>query len=66
MLILYREVLEIKLLWLDNVIQAKAPKKLPVVLTVSEVQAVLSRLSGSHLLIALLLYCGEVRLMEGM
>lgn len=35
---------------MDNVTQAKAPKKLPVVLTVSEVQAVLSRLSGSHLL----------------
>ena len=57
-------MLEIKVPWLDNVIQAKAPKKLPVVLTVSEVQAVLSRLSGSHLLIASLLYGGGMRLME--
>jgi integron integrase len=64
LLFLYREVLEIKLPWLDNVTQAKAPKKLPVVLTVSEVQAVLSRLSGSHLLIASLLYGGGMRLME--
>ena len=63
-LFLYREVLEIQLPWLDNVTQAKAPKKLPVVLTVAEVQAVLSRLSGSHLLIASLLYGGGMRLME--
>jgi integron integrase len=63
-LFLYREVLEIQLPWLDNVTQAKAPKKLPVVLTVAEVQSVLSRLSGSHLLIASLLYGGGMRLME--
>lgn len=63
-LFLYREVLEIQLPWLDNVTQAKAPKKLPVVLTVAEVQLVLSRLSGSHLLIASLLYGGGMRLME--
>lgn len=64
LLFLYREVLEIQLPWLDNVTQARAPKRLPVVLTVSEVQAVLSRLSGSHLLIASLLYGGGMRLME--
>ncbi|NNM80172.1 MAG: integron integrase [Gallionella sp.] len=63
-LFLYREVLEIQLSWLDNVTQAKAPKKLPVVLTVAEVQSLLSRLSGSHLLIASLLYGGGMRLME--
>lgn len=64
LLFLYREVLEVKLPWLDNVIQAKAPKRLPVVLTVSEVQAVLSRLSGTHLLMASLLYGAGMRLME--
>ncbi len=64
LLFLYREVLEIKLPWLDNGTQAKAPKRLPVVLTVSEVQAVLSRLSGTHALIASLLYGGGMRLME--
>jgi integron integrase len=63
-LFLYREVLEIQLSWLDNVTQAKAPKRLPVVLTVSEVQAVLSRLTGTHALIASLLYGGGMRLME--
>ncbi len=64
LLFLYREVLEIQLPWLDNVTQAKAPKRLPVVLTVSEVQAVLSRLNGAYLLIASLLYGGGMRLME--
>jgi len=63
-LFLYREVLEIQLPWLDNVTQAKAPKRLPVVLTVSEVQSVLSRLTGTHALIASLLYGGGMRLME--
>lgn len=64
LLFLYREVLEIQLPWLDNITQAKAPKRLPVVLTVSEVQSVLSCLKGTHLLIASLLYGGGMRLME--
>ncbi len=64
LLFLYREVLEIQLPWLDNVTQAKAPKRLPVVLTIAEVQSVLSRLNGTHLLIASLLYGGGMRLME--
>ncbi len=64
LMFLYREVLEVQLPWLDNVIQAKAPKRLPVVLTAAEVQAVLLRMRGSHLLIASLLYGGGMRLME--
>jgi integron integrase len=64
LLFLYREVLEIRLPWLDNITQAKAPKRLPVVLTVSEAREVLSRMNGSHLLIASLLYGGGMRLME--
>ncbi|ARU32890.1 integrase [Sulfuriferula sp. AH1] len=64
LLFLYREVLEIQLPWLDNVTQAKAPKRLPVVLTVSEVQAVLSRLPGTHALVGNLLYGSGMRLME--
>jgi len=64
LLFLYREVLEAELPWLDNVQQAKAPRRLPVVLTVAEVQAVLSRLAGTHALIARLLYGTGMRLME--
>jgi integron integrase len=66
LLFLYKEVLEIDLPWLDNVTQAKAPKRLPVVLTQSEVQAVLSRLDGSMWLIASLLYGSGLRIMEAL
>lgn len=38
LLFLYRHVLEIELPWLDNVTRANRPKRLPVVLTRSEVQ----------------------------
>ena len=64
LLFLYREVLEIALPWLDNVTQAKAPKRLPVVLTVKEVQAVMAGMSGTHALIARLFYGSGMRLME--
>jgi Site-specific recombinase XerD len=47
LLFLYKEVLNQPLPWLDKVESAKAPKRLPVVLTSAEVQAVLSRLSGT-------------------
>ena len=64
LLFLYREVLEQELPWLDKVTQAKVPARLPVVLTVGEVQAVLQRLTGTHWLIASLLYGAGLRLME--
>lgn len=64
LLFLYREVLQIELPWLDNVERAKTPKRLPVVLTRQEVQAVLSRLEGTHWLISSLLYGTGMRIME--
>jgi integron integrase len=64
LLFLYKEVLAIELPWLDNVEQAKAPKRLPVVLTRDEIQAVLSRLTGTQWLIASLLYGTGMRIME--
>jgi integron integrase len=66
LLFLYREVLDQDLPWLQNVEQAKAPKRLPVVLTQDEVQAVLSRLSGMHWLVAGLLYGSGLRIMEAL
>lgn len=66
LLFLYKEVLEMELPWLDNVTQAKAPKRLPVVLTQAEVQAVLSRLDGTMWLIASLLYGSGLRIMEAL
>jgi len=41
LLFLYREVLELDLPWLDDVVRAKRPQRLPVVLTREEVRAVL-------------------------
>lgn len=64
LLFLYREVLKIELSWLDDIEKAKAPKRLPVVLTRAEVQAVLSRLHGTHWLISNLLYGTGMRIME--
>lgn len=64
LLFLYREVLEIQLPWLDEVVRAKRPARLPVVLSVQEVQAVLGRMEGAHGLMARLLYGTGMRLME--
>lgn len=64
LLFLYREVLDVELPWLENVERAKAPKRLPVVLTRAEVQALLTRLSGTHWLMSSLLYGAGLRLME--
>ena len=66
LLFLYREVLEQDLPWLENIEQAKTPKRLPVVLTESEVQAVLSRLKGTHWLVAGMLYGSGLRIMEAL
>ena len=64
LLFLYKEVLGVELPWLDKVEAAKAPKRLPVVLTRDEVMAMLSRLEGRHNLIARLLYGTGMRIME--
>jgi hypothetical protein len=55
LLFLYRDVLEVELPWLDDVVRAKRPVHLPVVLTRDEVRAVLQRLDGVPRLMALLL-----------
>lgn len=66
LLFLYRDVLEINLPWLDEVVRAKRPARLPVVLTRQEVASVLERMDGTHGLMARLLYGTGMRLMECM
>jgi integron integrase len=66
LLFLYRQVLEINLPWLENVTRARRPKRLPVVLTVTEVRSVLAQLDGSAWLFASLLYGSGLRLMEAL
>ena len=64
LLFLYREVLGVDLPWLDDVVRAKRPQFLPVVLTREEVRSVLQRLDGVQRLMALLLYGAGLRLLE--
>jgi integron integrase len=64
LLFLYKEVLNQDLPWLGKVEKAKAPQRLPVVLTPGEVQALLSRLDGTNWMMASLLYGAGLRLME--
>lgn len=64
LLFLYREVLAINLPWLDGVVRAKQPQRLPVVLTPQEVAGVLERMNGLHGMMARLLYGTGMRLME--
>jgi integron integrase len=64
LLFLYREVLGIDLPWLDGVVRAKRPERLPVVLSGNEVQRVLDRMQGVYALLARLPYGSGRRLME--
>jgi integrase len=64
LLFLYRQVLDVELPWLENVIRASRPKRLPVVLSTTEVRSVLAHLDGMCWLIANLLYGSGLRLME--
>jgi integron integrase len=63
-LFLYREVLQAQLPWVDNVVRAKRPQRLPVVLSQAEVARVLARLEGRDWLMANLMYGTGMRLME--
>lgn len=64
LLFLYREVINVKLPWMENVVRAKQSIRLPVVLTVEQIQSVLARLDGREWLMASLLYGTGMRLME--
>jgi len=63
-LFLYREVLDKPLDWFDLLHNAKKPKRLPLVFTRNEVQAILQQLEGTKWLMATLLYGSGLRLME--
>jgi integron integrase len=61
---LYRRVLGRNLAALDSIERAKAPRRLPVVLTRTEVRALLEHMNGAPRLVAWLLYGAGLRLME--
>lgn len=66
LLFLYRHVLRVALPWLEEVVQAKAARRLPVVLTTREVGLLLEAMDGTTGLVAQLLYGTGMRLMEGL
>jgi integron integrase len=66
LLFLYEHVLVRKLGWVDGVIRGKMPERLPVVLTRSEVIAVLARMHGAPALVTELLYGSGLRLFEAL
>lgn len=65
LLFLYQDVLKMNVPWLENVVRAKKPKRLPVVLTREEVKAILAVLKNDIWLMIALLYGGGLRLLEG-
>ena len=66
LLFLYRHVLAVELPWLEDVVRARRPVRLPEVLDRREVLAVLDGLSGTSWLVASLLYGSGLRLLEAL
>jgi len=66
LLFLYRQVLRIDLPWMESVVRAKRPQRIPVVLSREEVTRLLALLEGPTWLMAALLYGTGMRLMECM
>jgi integrase len=62
----YQHVLSRPIGWVADVVRAKRPKRLPVVLTRQEVKAILAQLEGVPLLVCTLLYGAGLRLSEAL
>lgn len=65
-LFLYQKTLNMKLDWLEDVVRAKRPRRLPSVLTRDEVHRLLDALDGTPQLIARLMYGTGMRLLEAL
>ncbi len=66
LLFLYRNVLGKEVDWIDGLVRAKRPTRIPVVLSSSEVHLLLRHLEGTPFLVCRLLYGSGFRLMECM
>lgn len=64
LIFLYRYVLDDPLPWIDELVRAQRPARLPVVLTMEEARSVLDRLEWTPLLVAQLLCGSGLRLLE--
>jgi site-specific recombinase XerD len=65
-LFLYRNVLGRDLAWLEDVVRAKRPLRLPTVLARGDVARLIAKLEGTPKLVASLLYGSGLRLLEGL
>ena len=63
-LFLYQKVLKKELEWLDDIVRAKRPRHLPVILTHEEVTRLLDKMNGVNGLVARVLYGTGMRKME--
>lgn len=63
-LFLYRDVLKLDVPWMDGVVRAKRPERLPSVMNRREVRAVLKQIPEKRRLMAALLYGAGLRLTE--
>jgi integron integrase len=66
LLFLYREVIGVDLPWMNEMARPTTPRRIPSVLTIEEVTALLSKTEGETGLLARLLYGTGMRLMEGL
>ena len=66
LLFLYREVLGVTLEWVDGFERARAPVRLPAVLSKGETQRVLAAAPAKYRLVLQLLYGTGMRLLEGL
>ncbi|MCC6764916.1 MAG: integron integrase [Deltaproteobacteria bacterium] len=64
LLFLYGQVLGVELPWLDDLVRAAKPRRLPVVLSREEVRSVLTHVRGTPRLMAVLLYGTGMRVLE--
>jgi integron integrase len=64
LLFLYGAVLGMELPWLDDIVRAKRPRRLPTVLDRDEVRALLDAMAGAHGLMARLMYGTGMRIGE--
>jgi len=65
LLFLYQQVLQLEVGWVNHVVRAKQPKRLPTVLTVDETRELLRHTSSTPGLFLQLLYGAGLRLSEG-
>ena len=63
LLFLYREIIKVELQDI-HAVRAKRPEKLPVVLSENETKRLISAMTGTHKLMAMILYGSGLRLME--